>query len=241
MAGGLLAQPIAAGEWSSDVVTRPVGAADLPNAAATSDENPAAAVLRPVEAVSMGLWVGDSLDERYHPLLLEACLLERGDRTACVNAAGYGVDGVRFLERLEAASGVKWKKMETKSAWSLRDVWGDSAVDSVYWLMANPHLTRRAVPGRRTAIWVPEMEGDEVALAVSEAQQLHRQRLANEPEEIVNYYSVQVKSGDCLSHIARRERVSVREIKAWNNLKSDRIYVGQRLLIGGWPTKSNKT
>ena len=38
-----------------------------------------------------------------------------------------------------------------------------------------------------------------------------------------------VKKGDTLSGIAKRRRVSVATIKKWNNLKSDRIYIGQRL------------
>lgn len=40
-----------------------------------------------------------------------------------------------------------------------------------------------------------------------------------------------VKPGDTLSHIARRYDVSVFELKAVNQLKSDRILVGQRLAI----------
>jgi membrane-bound lytic murein transglycosylase D len=38
-----------------------------------------------------------------------------------------------------------------------------------------------------------------------------------------------VKKGDTLSGIAKRRKVSVATIKKWNNLKSDRIYIGQRL------------
>ncbi len=40
-----------------------------------------------------------------------------------------------------------------------------------------------------------------------------------------------VKSGDTLSHIAKRHKVSVRQIKQWNNLKSDFLRVGQKLKI----------
>lgn len=40
-----------------------------------------------------------------------------------------------------------------------------------------------------------------------------------------------VKSGDTLGHIARRYNVTVRQIKKWNNLKSDMIRIGQRLKI----------
>ena len=40
-----------------------------------------------------------------------------------------------------------------------------------------------------------------------------------------------IRSGDNLSQIARRYRVSVSKIKRWNNLRNDRIYAGKRLKI----------
>ena len=46
--------------------------------------------------------------------------------------------------------------------------------------------------------------------------------------ELISY---KVKSGDYLGKIAERYRVSVNQIKKWNNLKSNNIRVGQRLII----------
>ncbi|MFH2068741.1 MAG: LysM peptidoglycan-binding domain-containing protein [Candidatus Omnitrophota bacterium] len=40
-----------------------------------------------------------------------------------------------------------------------------------------------------------------------------------------------VKSGDTLGNIAAKHGVSVSRLKAWNGLKNDRIYVGQKLQI----------
>lgn len=40
-----------------------------------------------------------------------------------------------------------------------------------------------------------------------------------------------VKKGDTLSSIARNKKVSVAQIKKWNNLRSDNIYIGQKLKI----------
>ena len=46
--------------------------------------------------------------------------------------------------------------------------------------------------------------------------------------ELISY---KVKSGDYLGKIAEKHRVSVNQIKKWNNLKSNNIRVGQRLII----------
>lgn len=44
------------------------------------------------------------------------------------------------------------------------------------------------------------------------------------------YYSV--KRGDNLSSIARRNGTTVSKIKSWNNMSSDRLSVGKRLIVG---------
>ena len=44
------------------------------------------------------------------------------------------------------------------------------------------------------------------------------------------YYKV--KSGDNLGKIARKYHCTVKQLKNWNNLKSDRINIGQRLKVG---------
>jgi peptidoglycan endopeptidase LytE len=41
-----------------------------------------------------------------------------------------------------------------------------------------------------------------------------------------------VVRGDVLSRLARTYGTTVAQIKLWNNLKSDLIYVGQRLIVG---------
>ena len=49
----------------------------------------------------------------------------------------------------------------------------------------------------------------------------------SQPERIV----YKVRRGDALSTIAQKYRVSVSSIKRWNNLRSSKIKVGQRLTI----------
>ena len=53
-----------------------------------------------------------------------------------------------------------------------------------------------------------------------------------------------VKNGEYLGKIASKYRVSVSQIKKWNNLKSNNIRVGQRLVIyrgGGGPSTSSSS
>src|SRR5690606_1077629 len=49
-----------------------------------------------------------------------------------------------------------------------------------------------------------------------------------------------VNSGETLSHIANKYKVTVNEIMAWNNLRSTNIRVGQKLLIRSAGKKSVK-
>ncbi len=53
--------------------------------------------------------------------------------------------------------------------------------------------------------------------------------------------SYTVRSGDTLYGIGLRYGVSIQEIKKWNNLKSDMIYVGQQLKINGKNTTTNNS
>ncbi|MGX9133458.1 LysM peptidoglycan-binding domain-containing protein [Rummeliibacillus sp. JY-2-4R] len=50
-----------------------------------------------------------------------------------------------------------------------------------------------------------------------------------------------IVSGDTLSKIAQKYKVSVANLKEWNNLKSDTIYVGQKLTLGKTTTTPSKT
>ena len=74
-------------------------------------------------------------------------------------------------------------------------------------------------------------------LAAEEAMRAHKPELTPEikyePEPVV----YRVKSGDVLGSIANKYGVKVSQLKAWNDLNSSMIRVGQKLIIHGDPTK----
>ncbi len=49
-----------------------------------------------------------------------------------------------------------------------------------------------------------------------------------------------VKSGDNLSSIAQRYKTSSKKIRQWNNLRSSKIFVGQKLRVGSKTSNSNQ-
>ena len=98
-------------------------------------------------------------------------------------------------------------------------------------------------------VFIPESKGDiidewlssiyetEIEALKQEQAELKQQKESKEKARVeaikkanaVKIY--QVKSGDTLSHIAKQHKVSVRQIKQWNNLKSDFLRIGQKLKI----------
>ena len=70
-------------------------------------------------------------------------------------------------------------------------------------------------------------------MALEKAEQKRIEELKKQ-EEIIHT----VRSGEVLGLIAQRYSVSINDIRNWNNLKRDMIYVGQKLSIFGSPKKS---
>ena len=83
-----------------------------------------------------------------------------------------------------------------------------------------------------TRICDAEKEALLTELAEAEKQKAAEEKARIEAIKKANAVKIYyVKSGDTLEHIAKRHHVSVRQIKQWNNLKSDMIRIGQKLKI----------
>jgi LysM repeat protein len=44
-------------------------------------------------------------------------------------------------------------------------------------------------------------------------------------------FAYEVRNGDALSHIAKRHGVTVSQIKSWNGMSTDRLSIGQKLML----------
>jgi LysM repeat protein len=60
------------------------------------------------------------------------------------------------------------------------------------------------------------------------------------PLETANIREIIVADGETLSSIGRRFDSSPMALKALNNLKSDKILTGQKLLVPIWPKAQSK-
>lgn len=58
---------------------------------------------------------------------------------------------------------------------------------------------------------------------------VEKTQLAANKKQEQNYYVV--RRGETLSDISRKFKISINDLKEWNNLKGDRVVVGQRLII----------
>lgn len=75
------------------------------------------------------------------------------------------------------------------------------------------------------------VSNEQLIYAVAEAQDLKREKPLPKYSEMKGAITYRVKNGDFLGKIANKYGVSVNSIKRWNNLKSNNLKIGQRLII----------
>lgn len=112
----------------------------------------------------------------------------------------------------------------------------------------NPQYRLDIVPyvkGKNYSVRVPLESANKFYSMEQEAYALFAKEASQREKPLPKYYELnqriryRVRTGDYLGLIAKRYGVSVGQIKKWNNLRSDRLQVGQRLTI--YPKKLNRS
>lgn len=121
---------------------------------------------------------------------------------------------------------------EVPSPIRLTDIAKVSGIDTETLKLLNPHIRRGITPPNRSnyEVWIPEEKFEQVKKTTALLSQYKKKldKIYDDPEN--QRYHV-VKRGENLSVIAQRYRVSLRNLKRINNLKSSRIYPGKKLRI----------
>ncbi len=87
--------------------------------------------------------------------------------------------------------------------------------------------SRKSEPASQNS--VADLAGNEIEGAVISLSDNKKRKPANTTEQGISYYKV--RNGDSLWSIARRYRVSTRDIMRWNHLPNNKLQPGTRLVI----------
>jgi len=106
----------------------------------------------------------------------------------------------------------------------------------------NPQFKKGIIPateGKKYTIRIPRnyvpdfLNNEDKLYAYKTRKGIERDKLLAEVKKAKNRNIHIVKSGESLGLIAKRNRVYVSQIKRWNNLRSNTIYPGQKLVLFG--------
>ncbi|MEA1914410.1 MAG: LysM peptidoglycan-binding domain-containing protein [Campylobacterota bacterium] len=125
-------------------------------------------------------------------------------------------------------------EVEVKRNSSLKDIAQVIDVDYDKLRLFNAHIKNDFIPAlhEECKLYVPYNK------LVAYNENIDKFKLAIYKHPIPKYY--RVKSGDTLSHIARKYKLSLKQLKRQNRLKSDRLRINQKLVIRHEPFKSSK-
>ncbi|GGC17245.1 murein transglycosylase [Oxalicibacterium flavum] len=101
------------------------------------------------------------------------------------------------------------------------------------------HIPPKMVLKAGSTILVPRPEGMQKDITSEVADNAVLAMAPDVPEG--RKLSVAVRSGDTLSSLARRHKVSAAQIRSWNNLRSDKLVAGTKLVLHGAPQVASKT
>ena len=108
------------------------------------------------------------------------------------------------------------------------------SADSILWALQK--IEAEYEGGRRESSFLPPLKQarEEMARKLLLQEELKRRaaaKIASKAKAAPTYIYYKVKRGDVLGKIAQRNHCTVKQLKQWNNLRSDNIREGQRLKI----------
>ncbi len=104
----------------------------------------------------------------------------------------------------------------------------------------NPCYKIDIIPATSSRKYYLRLPVDKIGLWVSNQERLDGMLIAYEKKQAIHYPTYtekntrivhRVKSGDMLGKIANKYKVSVKNLWKWNRLKSDRLKIGQRIVV----------
>jgi membrane-bound lytic murein transglycosylase D len=104
----------------------------------------------------------------------------------------------------------------------------------------NPQYKREIIPASNENPYLiriplefigPFLANEQALYAFKTKKGLEREKLLAQIKDVSEQSVHRVRSGENLGLIAKRYRVSVSQLKTWNNLRSNTIYPGQRLTV----------
>jgi membrane-bound lytic murein transglycosylase D len=126
-----------------------------------------------------------------------------------------------------------WKEFEVKDSVDLRDIAKWSGTDIKEIQLLNSELTQMCTPPKKKyTLRIPEKAYEKLTNKFNtldhETRYLSKKEIDKRVRRVVYY---RVKKGDSLWKICRKFKVSMRKLKKWNKLTSNRIYPRQKLKI----------
>jgi membrane-bound lytic murein transglycosylase D len=114
----------------------------------------------------------------------------------------------------------------------------------------NPQYKREIIPASPENPYFIRIPMDYIGPFLNNEQELYafktkkgieKEKLLSQIKDVSEQSVHRVRSGENLGLIAKRYRVSVSQLKAWNNLRSNTIYPGQRLTVYSSGTPATQT
>lgn len=134
------------------------------------------------------------------------------------NPAKYGLDNVDFETPLE------YESVEITKQVHIKDIAKEISVDETQLKRLNPELRIGMLPPYKYLFNVPKGKGEELLAKIESIP-------ASSAKELASAAYHKVKRGETLSTIARRYRVSVRNLMHANNMKKSTLVAGKMLII----------